>query len=95
MVCILGFKRNSLGLAALSVLAGLTMGTAPAKAAVYCKAAGVPKGCVVRPASGVVVARGVRPPAARAAVVAPNRNVGARPGTPANRGGPVNRVGRR
>jgi hypothetical protein len=95
MVRILGFTRNSLGLAALSVLACLTLGTAPAKAAVYCKAVGVPKGCVVRPASGVVVARVARPPAARAAAVAPSRSVGARPGRPANRGGPVNRVGRR
>jgi hypothetical protein len=60
---------------------------APAAAVVYCKSAGVPVGCVVRPAA----------PAARAiatpGVGAPG--VGVRPGTPANRGGPVNRAGRR
>jgi hypothetical protein len=97
MVRIPGFTRNGLGLAALSALAGLTLGAAPAEAVVYCKTVGVPKGCIVRPAPVVVGA-----PAARAAVATPYRGVGAgargvgvRPGTPANRGGPVNRVGRR
>jgi len=49
----------------------------------------VPKGCVVRPAEpvaavGVVGVAGVGAP-----------GVGVRPGTPLNRGGPVDRVGRR
>lgn len=102
MVRIPGFTRNSLGLAALSALAGLTLGAAPAEAVVYCKTVGVPRGCVVRPAPVVVGAPVVGAPAARAAVATPYRGVGAgargvgvRPGTPANRGGPVNRVGRR
>lgn len=101
MVRIPGFTRNGLGLAALSALAGLTLGAAPAEAVVYCKTVGVPKGCVARPAPVVVGAPVVAAPAARA-VATPYRGVGAgargvgvRPGTPANRGGPVNRVGRR
>lgn len=102
MVRIPGFTRSSLGLTALAALAGLTLGTAPAEAVVYCKTVGVPKGCVVRPAPVVVGAPVVGAPVARAAVATPYRGVGAgargvgvRPGTPANRGGPVNRVGRR
>jgi len=62
---------------------------APAGAVVYCKYIGYPKGCVAKP--GVVLVP--RPaPAVRAAtpgVGAPGVN------TPVNRGGPVNRVGRR
>lgn len=55
---------------------------ATAETVVYCKYIGVPKGCVAR--KGVVL----RPaPAVRA--VTPGVN------TPVNRGGPVNRVGRR
>ena len=50
-------------------------------AVVYCQYISYPAGCVVRP--GVVL---VARPVARAVVV---------PGTPMNRGGPVNRVGRR
>lgn len=46
-----------LGLAALG-LAGIATAPTPAHAVVYCKTAGVPQGCVVRPAA----------PAARAAV---------------------------
>lgn len=63
-------------------LAAWGFGAAPASAVVYCKTVGVPKGCVARPVA----------PAARA-VATPG--VGVRPGTPANRGGPVNRRGRR
>ena len=63
----------------------------PAHAVVYCQYISYPANCVVRP--GVVL----RPrPAVRAVtpgVGAPG--VGVRPGTPANRGGPVNRAGRR
>lgn len=67
-----------------------------AHAAVYCKAAGIPKGCVARPAGSVGVGApgvGVRPgvgvgaPGAGVrAGTAPRRNA-------VNRGGPVNRVG--
>ncbi|MDP3408801.1 hypothetical protein [Bosea sp. (in: a-proteobacteria)] len=94
--------RAGLGLAALSALAAITLGSTPAQAVVYCKTVGIPKGCVVRPAPVVVGAPVVGAPVARAAVATPYRGVGAgargvgvRPGTPANRGGPVNRVGRR
>ena len=67
------------------VLSVLTVGAGPAEAVVYCKTVGVPKGCVARPVAPV--ARAV----ARPGVGAPG--VGVRPGTPMNRGGPVNRVG--
>lgn len=75
---------------ALAVLAGgLMIATVePAAAVVYCKTVGVPKGCVARPGA----------PVARRAVVTPGvgaAGVGVRPGTPMNRGGPVNRAGRR
>jgi hypothetical protein len=57
---------------------------------VYCQYINYPVGCVARP--GVVLAP--RPAAvATPGVGAPG--VGVRPGTPANRGGPVNRAGRR
>ncbi|WP_201097505.1 hypothetical protein [Thiocystis minor] len=59
----------------------LTFVVAPANAVVYCKTAGVPKGCVVRP--GVPVAPVVVAPVARA-VVAPK---------PGNWNGGVNRIG--
>lgn len=106
MVRIPGFTCSGLALAALSAVAGLTLAASPAEAVVYCKTVGVPKGCVVRPAPVVVrpapVVVGapvVAAPAARAAVARPYRRVGTRarvvrPGTPGNRGGPVNRVGR-
>jgi hypothetical protein len=71
-----------LALAALLILGFVDAGTKPANAVIYCSYVGYPVGCVAR--AGVVL----RPrPVARAAVV--------RPGTPMNRGGPVNRVGRR
>jgi hypothetical protein len=97
----------------LYALAPVSIGATPAAAAVvYCKTAGVPKGCVARPAAAVVYCTApgvpvgcvVRP--ARRVVVAPvvvapvvvapvaPRSDGA-PGYPGNRGGPVNRVGRR
>lgn len=81
------------------VLAGaatLSLGTGSAQAVVYCKTVGVPKGCVVRPTAAVVAAPGA--PVAAAAVATPGvgaPGVGVRAGTPMNRGGPVNRVGRR
>ena len=77
----------SVGLA-LAALTALSMTAEPANAIVYCKTVGVPKGCVARPVA----------PVARRAVMTPGvgaAGVGIRPGTPMNRGGPVNRVGRR
>ena len=77
-------------LPALDLLAG-PFGIAsiePAKAVVYCTTVGVPKGCVAR----------VGAPVARRAAVTPGvgaAGVGVRAGTPMNRGGPVNRAGRR
>lgn len=72
---------TGLALSASLALAGLATSTRPAGAVVYCQYIDYPPSCVARP--GVVL----RPrPVARAAV---------RPGTPMNRGGPVNRVGRR
>jgi hypothetical protein len=63
----------------------VAVSTREASAVVYCQYVSYPAGCVVRP--GVVL----RPrPVARAAA-----REAVRPGTPMNRGGPVNRVGRR
>lgn len=65
----------------LLAMTGVLIGGGPAKAVVYCQYVDYPPSCVAR--AGVVL----RPrPVARAAV---------RPGTPMNRGGPVDRVGRR
>jgi hypothetical protein len=88
-----GWLSAGLTLAAVSTLATFALGSAQA-AVVYCKTVGVPKGCVVRP-TPVVRAAVVTPVVgvARVGVGAPG--VGVRPGTPMNRGGPVNRVGRR
>jgi hypothetical protein len=55
----------------------------PANAAIYCTNAGVPQGCVVR--------RGVAP---RANIIT-TTGLGVRRGAAFNRGGPVNRRGRR
>jgi hypothetical protein len=63
-----------------------------ASAVVYCQYISYPAGCVVRP--GIVL----RPRPIARAVVTPGigaPGVGVRAGTPMNRGGPVNRVGRR
>jgi len=60
----------------------------PASAMVYCTYVGYPAGCVAR--AGVVLR--TRPVAG---VGVGARGVGVRAGTPMNRGGPVNRVGRR
>ena len=123
------FSTAALAAFALSMLAPVVIGAAPADAVVYCKAVGVPKGCVARPTAAVVVKPTttviycttpgvplgcvVRPTtvvvapapvvvapvvvvpvvvAPRAVVVAPRAVVVPRP---YNRGGPVNRVGRR
>ncbi len=89
-----GWLGAGLTLTALATLASVSLGAATAEAAVvYCKTVGVPKGCVVRPTAAVVAA-----PVAAAAVATPGvgaPGVGVRAGTPMNRGGPVNRVGRR
>ena len=67
--------------AALMIAGFLAASTEKAGAVVYCQYVEYPAGCVAR--AGVVL----RPrPVARAAV---------RPGTPTNRGGPVDRAGRR
>jgi hypothetical protein len=64
---------------------GATVTSKPANAVIYCQYVGYPVGCIAR--AGVVLApRPVARAAAREAV---------RPGTPMNRGGPVNRAGRR
>jgi len=78
-------KAFALAALATAAMGGMAVTTSePAHAVVYCQYISYPANCVVRP--GVrLVAR----PVARAATV------GVRPGTPANRGGPVNRVGRR
>ena len=74
-----------IALAALLATGFVTATPEPASAVIYCSYVGYPAGCIAR--VGVVL----RPrPVARAAVVS-----GARVGTPMNRGGPVNRVGRR
>jgi hypothetical protein len=76
---------SALAATALLVTGFMTASTENASAVVYCTYVGYPAGCVVRP--GVVL----RPrPVARAAA-----REAVRPGTPMNRGGPVNRVGRR
>lgn len=87
-------KSRSLGSAvALAVLSTAALASAPAKAAVvYCKTAGVPQGCVVRP-TPVVVA-----PVAGAAVVTPGAPVAraavATPGAPVARAAAAPGVGR-
>lgn len=84
-----GWLSAGLMLAAFSTVATFALGAGSAQAAVvYCKTVGVPKGCVVRPTAPVAAAAVVTP-----GVGAPG--VGVRAGTPMNRGGPVNRVGRR
>lgn len=74
--------KLSIALSALLVSGFVAVSTKEAASAVvYCQYVDYPAGCVVRP--GVVL----RPrPVAREAV---------RPGTPTNRGGPVDRAGRR
>jgi hypothetical protein len=69
-------KFRSLGAAVAFAVLSVAAMAAPANAAVvYCKTAGVPQGCVVRP-TPVVVAPVVRPaPVVRAAVVAPGATV--------------------
>jgi hypothetical protein len=78
--------KISLTLSALLIAGFMAATTEPASAIVYCQYVDYPVGCSVR--AGVTLrAR----PVARAAVTP---GVGA-VGTPMNRGGPVDRVGRR
>lgn len=103
-------KNVLVGLSFVVVTAFAT-GSDSANAAVYCKYIGVPKGCVARPGVVLVPAPAVAAPAVvycqyagvpagcvvRPGVVlapAPVVGVGG-PGVGVNRGGPVNRVGRR
>lgn len=93
-----GWLGAGLTLTVLSTLASVSLGAGSAEAEViYCKTVGVPRGCVVRPDPVVVAPVAtevvVRPGVAGVGVGAPG--VGVRPGTPENRGGPVDRVGRR
>jgi hypothetical protein len=89
-----GWQSAGLTLAAFSAVASFALGSVGSAqaAVVYCKTAGVPQGCVVRPTPVAVVAT---PVVGVARVGVGARGVGVRPGTPLNRGGPVNRVGRR
>ena len=77
--------KSTMVLTALLLSSGfVAASTEEAGAVVYCQYVSYPAGCVVRP--GVVL----RPrPVARAVA-----REAVRPGTPMNRGGPVNRVGR-
>ena len=77
--------KLSIALAAVLVTGFVTASTEKAGAVVYCTYVDYPVGCVAR--AGVVLRpRPVGGAVAREAV---------RPGTPMNRGGPVNRAGRR
>jgi hypothetical protein len=81
-----------LALSTLLITVFMAASSEPASAVVYCQYVSYPVGCVVRP--GVVL----RPRPVARAVVTPGLGapgVGGRRGTPLNRGGPVNRVGRR
>jgi hypothetical protein len=84
--------KIQIALSALLTTVFMVASSEPASAVVYCQYVSYPAGCVVRP--GVVL----RPRPVARAVVTPGvgaGGVGVRRGTPMNRGGPVNRVGRR
>jgi len=87
-----------------AIALALTVTALPVDAVVYCKAAGVPKGCVARPITPAAGA--VATPALRGGVGGPASGVGRLPGAGAgaagtagygvaNRNGGVNRAGRR
>lgn len=78
--------------AALLVSGFVAATTEQASAVVYCQYIAYPVGCVARPGVALV-ARPVARAVATPGVGAPG--VGVRAGTPMNRGGPVNRAGRR
>lgn len=77
--------KFSIALSVLLASGFMAASSAPANAVIYCQYISYPVGCVARP--GVVL---VARPVARAVV-----NPGVGVNTPMNRGGPVNRVGRR
>ena len=84
--------KLSFAFSALLISGFVAASTEQAGAVVSCHYVAYPAGCVVRP--GVVL----RPRPVARAVVTPGvgaPGVGVRSGTPMNRGGPVNRVGRR
>lgn len=84
--------KLSITLSALLLTGFVAASTEQSSAAIYCQYVAYPAGCVVRP--GVVL----RPRPVARAVVTPGvgaPGVGVRAGTPMNRGGPVDRVGRR
>ena len=84
--------KLSIALLTLLTAGFVAAGTQEASAVVYCQYISYPAGCIVRPGVRLVarpVARAVVTPGVGAA------GVGVRAGTPMNRGGPVNRVGRR
>jgi hypothetical protein len=77
--------KIGIALSVLLITGFVAASTEKASAVVYCQYVEYPAGCIVRP--GVVLRpRPVAGAVAREAV---------RPGTPMNRGGPVDRVGRR
>ncbi|WP_256806377.1 MULTISPECIES: hypothetical protein [unclassified Bradyrhizobium] len=78
--------KMSIAMSALLVAGFVAMSTEKAAAIVYCQYVEYPVGCVAR--AGVVL----RPRPVARAVATPGVGVA---GTPMNRGGPVNRVGRR
>ena len=78
--------KLSITLSALLIAGFMAATTKPASAIIYCQYVDYPAGCTVR--AGVVL----RPRPVARAVATPG--VGA-VGTPMNRGGPVDRVGRR
>ncbi|HZD33197.1 MAG TPA: hypothetical protein VE779_16225 [Candidatus Angelobacter sp.] len=76
---------TALAFSAVFALAAVAVSSEPAEAVVYCAAGVVRAGCVAHPVAGAAaVTPGVSAP-----------GVGVRAGTPANRSGPVDRVGRR
>jgi len=84
--------RIPVALSTLLITVFMAASSEPASAVVYCQYVSYPVGCVAR--AGVVL----RPRPVARAVATPGvgaPGVGVRPGTPMNRGGPVNRVGRR
>ncbi|RAI43596.1 hypothetical protein [Rhodoplanes roseus] len=84
--------KNAIVCSALLALGLGLVTTDKAHAVVYCRYIDYPVGCIVRPGV-VLVPRPVARAVVRPGVGAPG--VGVRRGTPLNRGGPVNRVGRR
>lgn len=83
-------------LIAAAVLVPASFATQPAEAVVYCTYDGIPHGCVARPGVPLHAAPGVGVPGVGApGVGAGAAGLGVHPGTPVNRGGPVDRLGPR